>query len=322
MKPRLVTALPVLLVAAMIAVGGLAQAGAAWASAQEDKLTFGVVVNNADHPSITAMSQGMQDEAAIYGVELVILDPAFDPQRQVGMIDNLIAQGVDALLVNAVDPAAVVPSLRKAKEAGIPVIMHNADTNEEGHQYTETFVTTDTYGQGRAVGDAIKAVMEPNSQMVIISGKPGQSGVAERIQGAKDAIEGTGIEFVAEQPAEWSKDKALTVMQDFLTRYPDLDGVYALDDPMALGALQAIKASGRDELLGKVFGVNGNKEACEAIKNGEMGGTALQLSYLVGVYSVRAGWDVTHGRIVDDVISAPTVGLTKENLAQWESQCW
>jgi ribose transport system substrate-binding protein len=238
------------------------------------------------------------------------------------MIDNLIAQEVDALLVNAVDPAAVVPSLKKASEAGIPVIMNNADTNEEGHQYTETFVTTDTYGQGFAVGEAIKAVMEPNSKMAIISGKPGQSGVAERIQGAKDVLEGTGIEFIAEQPAEWSKDKALTVMQDFLTRYPDLNGVYALDDPMALGALQAIKAGGRDDLLGKVFGVNGNKEACDAIANGEMGGTALQLSYLVGVYSVRAGWDVTHDRIVDDIIAAPTVGLTKENLPEWESQCW
>jgi ribose transport system substrate-binding protein len=321
MKSRFVTMLPMILLAVMVTFGGLTTT-AGRAFAQDEKLTYGVVVNNADHPSITAMNQGMQDEAAIYGAELVILDPAFDPQKQVSMIDNLIAQGVDALLVNAVDPAAVVPSLKKASEAGIPVIMNNADTNEEGHQYTETFVTTDTYGQGVAVGEAIKAVMEPNSKMAIISGKPGQSGVAERIQGAKDVLEGTGIEFIAEQPAEWSKDKALTVMQDFLTRYPDLNGVYALDDPMALGALQAIKAAGRDDLLGKVFGVNGNKEACDAIANGEMGGTALQLSYLVGVYSIRAAWDVTHDRIVDDIIAAPTVGLTKENLPEWESQCW
>jgi ribose transport system substrate-binding protein len=321
MKSRFVTTLPMILLAMLVVVGGFA-ASIGQTVAQDEEPTFGVVVNNADHPSITAMNQGMQDEAAIYGVKLVILDPAFDPQKQVSMIDNLIAQEVDALLVNAVDPAAVVPSLKKASEAGIPVIMNNADTNEEGHQYTETFVTTDTYGQGFAVGEAIKAVMEPNSKMAIISGKPGQSGVAERIQGAKDALEGTGIEFIAEQPAEWSKDKALTVMQDFLTRYPDLNGVYALDDPMALGALQAIKAGGRDDLLGKVFGVNGNKEACDAIANGEMGGTALQLSYLVGVYSIRAAWDVTHDRIVDDIIAAPTVGLTKENLPEWESQCW
>jgi ABC-type sugar transport system substrate-binding protein len=274
MKSRFVTTLPMILLAMLVVVGGFA-ASIGQTVAQDQEPTFGVVVNNADHPSITAMNQGMQDEAAIYGVKLVILDPAFDPQKQVSMIDNLIAQEVDALLVNAVDPAAVVPSLKKASEAGIPVIMNNADTNEEGHQYTETFVTTDTYGQGFAVGEAIKAVMEPNSKMAIISGKPGQSGVAERIQGAKDALEGTGIEFI-----------------------------------------------GRDDLLGKVFGVNGNKEACDAIANGEMGGTALQLSYLVGVYSIRAAWDVTHDRIVDDIIAAPTVGLTKENLPEWESQCW
>ena len=222
--------------------------------------------------------------------------------------------------MNAVDPAAVVPSLKKASEAGIPVIMNN-DTNEEGHQYTETFVTTDTYGQGRAVGEAIKAVMEPNSKMAIISGKPGQSGVASasraqgRARGNWDRVHRRATCGVVQGQGSHG-DAGLP---DAL---PDLNGVYALDDPMALGALQAIKASGRDDLLGKVFGVNGNKEACEAIANGEMGGTALQLSYLVGVYSIRAGWDVTHDRIVDDIIAAPTVGLTKDNLEQWESQCW
>jgi ABC-type sugar transport system substrate-binding protein len=295
-------------------------AAPATASTSAKQLTFGVVHNNADHPSITAMSQGMQDEAAVYGVKLVMLDPAFDPQKQATMIDNLITQKVDALLINAVDPAAVVPSLKKAKDAKIPVIMHNADTNDEGRKYSETFVTTDTYAQGFAVGQAMTAVMQPGSKMAVISGKPGQSGVAERIQGAKDATKDLKLQWVAEQPAEWSKDKALTVMQDFLTRYPDLNGVFALDDPMALGALQAIKAANKSSI--KVFGVNGNKEACDAIASGDMGGTALQLSYLVGVYAVRAGWDVTHARLVQKVISAPTVGLTKNNLEQWQKQCW
>jgi ribose transport system substrate-binding protein len=135
MKSRFVTTLPMILLVMLVVVGGFA-ASIGRTVAQDEELTFGVVVNMADHPSITAMNQGMQDEAAIYGVKLVILDPAFDPQKQVSMIDNLIAQGVDALMVNAVDPAAVVPSLKKASEAGIPVIMNNADTNDEGHQYT------------------------------------------------------------------------------------------------------------------------------------------------------------------------------------------
>jgi ABC-type sugar transport system substrate-binding protein len=68
--------------------------------------------------------------------------------------------------------------------------------------------------------------------------------------------------------------------------------------------------------------VNGNKEACEAIKKGEMGGTALQLSYMVGVYAVRAAYDVHVGRIVPDVIKAPTAGITKDNVDKWMKDCW
>jgi len=110
------------------------------------------------------------------------------------------------------------------------------------------------------------------------------------------------------------------VMQDLLTRFPNIDAVFGHDDPTALGALQAIQAQGDDGI--KVFGVNGNKEACQAIKDGQMYGTALQLSYLVGVYTVRAAYDVTHGRLVPKQILAPTAPVTKDNIDKWMSQCW
>ena len=111
--------------------------------------------------------------------------------------------------------------------------------------------------------------------MVIITGKPGQFDVVQRTNGAKAALADAkaDIKIIAEQPADWSKDKALTVMQDLLTRYPNIDIVFGQDDPMALGALQAIKASGTEGI--KVFGVNGNKDACNAIKAGDMYGTAI-----------------------------------------------
>jgi ABC-type sugar transport system substrate-binding protein len=129
------------------------------------------------------------------------------------------------------------------------------------------------------------------------------------------------LKILAIEPAEWSKDKALTLMQDLLTRYPHIDVVYGLDDPMALGALEAIKAAGREGEM-KVYGVNGNKDACAAIKNKEMGGTALQLSYLVGVYTVRAAYDIVQGRQVPRQILAPTAPVTADNIDSWMSQCW
>jgi len=90
---------------------------------------------------------------------------------------------------------------------------------------------------------------------------------------------------------------------------------------MALVALEAIRAAGRLEEI-KLFGVNGNLEACDAIKSGEMHGTALQSSYMVGVYSIRAAWDVTIGRPVPKRINAPTAPVTKATLDQWYKFCW
>ena len=104
----------------------------------------------ADHPSIAAIVKGMNDEAPLFGAKITYFDPAFDPQKQVAMIEDCIARKSDVIAVNAVDPAAVVPALKKAAEAGIPVIMHNADTNEAGRAYTKTFVGVKSYDQGYA----------------------------------------------------------------------------------------------------------------------------------------------------------------------------
>jgi ribose transport system substrate-binding protein len=285
-------------------------------------LNICVVHNNADHPSITAIVNGMNDEGRIYGAEITYFDPAFDPQKQASMVEDCIARKPSVIVVNAVDPAAVVQVLKKASEAGIPTIMQNADTNDEGHQYTRTFVGSQSYDQGYAVGQMIVKATEGKGNLVMITGKPGQFDVVQRADGAKKAFEDAGaeIQILAEEPADWSKDKALTVMQDLLTRHPDINIVFGQDDPMALGALQAIKAAGVEGI--KVFGVNGNKDACDAIKAGDMYGTAMQLSYMVGVYTVRAAYDIVQGRQVPTKILAPTAPVTPENVASLEAQCW
>lgn len=304
---------------ALLAAGaGLSSAAAADAG----KLSICVVHNNADHPSITAIVNGMNDEAKIYGAEVTYFDPAFDPQKQASMVEDCIARKPSVIAVNAVDPAAVVPVLKKASDAGIPVLMQNADTNEAGHAYTKSFIGSQSYDQGYAVGQMIAKATGGKGNMVMITGKPGQFDVVQRADGAKKALADAkaDIKILAEEPADWSKDKALTVMQDLLTRYPNIDVVFGQDDPMALGALQAIKAAGVEGV--KVFGVNGNKDACQAIKAGDMYGTAMQLSYLIGVYTVRAAYDISKGRQVPTKILAPTAPVTPETVAKLEAQCW
>src|SRR5262245_36624734 len=215
-------------------------------SAADTPLDICVVHHNADHPSITAIVNGMNDEGAIYKANITYFDPAFDPQKQAAMVEDCIARKPSVIAVNAVDPAAVVQVLKKASEAGIPVVMQNADTNAEGHAYTKTFVGSQSYDQGYAVGQMIVKATDGKGKLVMITGRPGQFDVVQRADGAKKAFADAGaqIEILAEEPADWSKDKALTVMQDLLTRYPDISIVFGQDDPMALGALQAIKANG------------------------------------------------------------------------------
>ena len=292
-------------------------------SAHTASLEICVVHNNADHPSITAIVNGMNDEAAIYNAKVTYFDPALDPQKQVSMIEDCIARKPQVIVVNAVDPAAVVPAIKKAGEAGIPVIMQNADTTEAGHAYTKTFVGVQSYDQGFAVGQMIAKALNNKGNIVVITGKPGQTDTVNRTAGMKAAFADAkaNINVLATEPADWSKDKAVTVMQDLLTRYPKIDAVFGQDDPMAIGALQAIKAAGREGEI-KVYGVGGMKDACAAIKAHEMSGTAMQLSYLIGVYTVRAAYDVTHNRLVPPKILAPTAPVTQDNISQWESQCW
>src|SRR5947207_9345992 len=124
---------------AALAVAALAIHAAA-ATAADAPFSICVVHNNADHPSITAIVNGMNDEGAIYKANITYFDPAFDPQKQASMVEDCIARKPSVIAVNAVDPAAVVQVLKKANEAGIPVVMQNADTNDAGHAYTRTFV--------------------------------------------------------------------------------------------------------------------------------------------------------------------------------------
>jgi ribose transport system substrate-binding protein len=282
-----------------------------------------VVHNSADHPSITAIVNGMNDEGAIYNAKITYFDPALDPQKQVAMIEDCIARKPQVIVVNAVDPAAVVPAIKKAYQAGIPVIMQNADTTETGHAYTRTFVGVQSYDQGLAVGQMITKALNGKGNIIVITGKPGQTDTVNRTAGMKAAFADAkaNINVVATEPADWSKDKAVTVMQDLLTRYPKIDAVFCQDDPMAIGALQAIKAADRQSEI-KLYGVGGMRDACAAIKAHEMSGTAMQLSYLIGVYTVHAAYDATHNRLVPPKILAPTAPVTQDNISQWESQCW
>jgi ribose transport system substrate-binding protein len=298
--------------------------GSAAASAEPKPFSLCVVHNLADHPSIAAIVRGMNDEAPLFGAKITYFDPAFDPQKQVAMIEDCIARKADVIAVNAVDPAAVVPALKKAYDAHIPVIMHNADTNDAGRVYSKTYVGVKSYDQGYEVAKQLaKDFAGKPVSIVVLSGKPGQTDALNREAGMRAAFADSKakVTILASEPADWSKDKGMTVMQDMLTRLPKIDALFAQDDGMAMGALQAMKAADRTDI--KIYSVGAMREACDAIKHkDQLVATAMQPSYLIGVYTVRAAYDALHGRLLPKETLTPTAAITADNEAQWDSQCW
>jgi ABC-type sugar transport system substrate-binding protein len=282
-----------------------------------------VVHNNADHPSIAAIVRGMNDEGAIYGAQITYFDPAFDPQKQVQMIEDCITRKPNIIAVNAVDPNAVIPALKKAFDAHIPVIMHNADTTEAGHAYTVTYVGVASVEQGHIGGAELAKDFKGKANIVVLLGKPGQTDTINRRAGmlAAFAEAKADITILAEQPTDWDKDKALTAMQDLLTRYPNIDAVYSEDDTMSIAAMQAIKAAGRENI--KIYSSGGMKEACQAIKDNDIiQATAAQSSYLMGVYTVRAAYDILNNRLVGRETLSPSGAITHANIDHWLPNCW
>ena len=296
----------------------------AGASAEPKPFSLCVVHNLADHPSIAAIVNGMNDEAPLFGAKITYFDPAFDPQKQVAMIEDCIARKADVIAVNAVDPAAVVPALKKAYDAHIPIIMHNADTNDAGRVYSKTYVGVKSYDQGYEVAKQLsKDYAGKPVSIVVLSGKPGQTDALNREAGMRAAFADAkaNVKVLGSEPADWSKDKGMTVMQDMLTRFPKIDALFSQDDGMAMGALQAMKAADRTDI--KIYSVGAMKEACSAIKNkDQFVATAMQPSYLIGVYTVRAAYDALHGRLLPKETLTPTAAITADNEAQWDSQCW
>jgi len=207
------------------------------------------------------------------GYESVMLDCTFDVAKQVSQIDNLIAQGVDIIFVMPADPKAVIPGIQKAKEAGIPVLAVHDKIDPSGEQYTIGYAGADSVKLGEGAGILMEQALNGNGNIVVLGGSYGANYGIALYSGFKSKIS-AGIKILGEGDHGWDRAKSMALMEDFLTKYDNIDGVYAFDDNTGFGAIDAIKAAQRTTI--KVVSINGQKEAFDAIKAGDLFGTVKQ----------------------------------------------
>jgi len=305
---------------AMAAIVGAAFTGQALAA----KYTIGITQNNVGVDSYqTTYEKGFIAAAeANPDVDTVVLDAGGDVARQIAQMQDLIQQKVDAIIIWPTNGKAVIPAVRQAHKAGIPVIVTNSNIAKEGFDFVASFSGPDNITQGKRSAeimcDKFKAMGTENEAKVVqISGQPGYTTAIERQKGFDDRLPEVcpNVMLVETQPGDWNREKSQKVMEAFLVKYDDIDGVYAGDDNMGVGALNAAKAAGREGII--FVGATNFAVGYEAMGRGEYWGSIYQSPVDDAEAALKTALDVLNGKDVPFLNYFDTPKITQDNMGDF-----
>jgi len=209
----------------------------------DGKVTIGLAVSTLNNPFFVSLKEGAEKAAKEAGVELLVVDAQDDTAKQISGVEDLIQKKVSVLMINPTDSAAIVTAVEAANKANIPVI--TVDRAAEGGQVV-SHIASDNAAGGKMAGEFILEKLGGKGNIVELQGIAGTSAARDRGQGFHDAVDNKeGIKVVASQPADFDRAKGLSVMENILQGNKDIQAVFAHNDEMALGALQAVEAQGR-----------------------------------------------------------------------------
>jgi ribose transport system permease protein len=259
----------------------------------EQPLTVAFVPKALNSPFWAAMQQAAEQEAAEQGVRLVSLaaDRETDVERQYQIIENLIQQQVDAILLSPAGSKELVPAIRKANDAGIPVLLLDTRIDQVaadsvGAQIL-TYIGSDNFEGGAVAGRYLAKKLSGTGQVAIVEGISGHETADQRRLGFLDGIEShPNIQVVASQTANWERARAYTVAENLLQAHPELRAIFAANDEMALGALEAVDAAGRLDQI-QIIGFDAIPDALANIGSGRLLGSVAQFPGEMGKLGVR-----------------------------------
>jgi len=269
----------------------------------------------AGNPFWAAVEQGAREKAEELGVEIVVLAPPAetDVTAQIAQLEDQLVKGVDGIALAPTDPSALAPIVDEAIGDNIPVVFVDTKGSNEG----VTFIGTNNLAGAKLAADYICQNVPKGSDVAIIQGILTHSTGRDRAEGAHQGLTECGLNVVAEQTGEWEQAKAQTVMENILTANPNLKAVFASNDNMALGAVEALRGA---DMLDKVIvvGFDANPLAAQSILAGEMSASAAQAPYNMGAFGVESVLKLIKGESIPPVIDTGTVLVTKDNAEEYK----
>ncbi len=283
-----------------------------------DKPVIGISVSGFAAPYFKALIAAAEMEAEAQGVELKVLDAEWDSQKQATQVESLIAAGCDVIEIIPCDSTAIIPTMEKVNAAGIPLVVVNTQHDPASEDLIVTFVGASMEDEAAMAAEAVKEILgAEGGKVVIVEGAAGSFPAIHRTSGFLAAIEGANIEVLANQNAGWDRATAMAVMEDFLTAYPDIDALYAHDDNMVIGCIQAIKDAGREDEI-KVVSISGTIEGYDAIRNGELYSTVSQPPDWEGMMAVQVAVGILNGEEYPKWVKTPIAQVTAENVDKFK----
>ena len=269
-------------------------------------------------PFYASCIEGATPVAEALGYELEILAPPSedDYATQTSMMEDFITQGVKGIAVCGINLEALIPAIQKANEAGIPVVMFNTITELDGAD-VYAYSGYNQYNGGAKIADWVNEKMNGEAVVAIIEGLPSDY-TTQRMGGFVDkcASDYPGITVVATQPGDWVREKGMNAAMDMIQAHPEINVIYGLSDEMALGAVQACKQLNRDDII--CVGLDGNPNAKEAVKAGELDGTLDCGPVAIGANAIKALADAIDGVERDEkIIEAETTVVDSTNVDQF-----
>ena len=274
-----------------------------------EEYTIGVLLSDTSNTFFVTMQQAIEKKAAELGVKTIVLNGANDSAKDVTNMENLLSAGVNIVLYNPVDSDAAAAVAQMAIDKGVQII--SLDRGVNGAEVVSHIASDNVYG-GRIATEKLIELLGGKGVLAEIQGMAGASAANDRHQGFVEAVEaaGEGIEVADSQIGDWDTTKAMGILENMLTARPDIQAVFAANDNMAIGAVQAAQQAGRADIF--IIGFDAEQVALDAIEQGTMYGTIQQQPALMGELGVETAIKFLNGEAVEPFIGAPVALITKE----------
>jgi len=283
-------------------------------SGGSESIKVGFSLKTVENPFVISVKNGAAKAAEELGAEIIITDAQKDSAKQTSDIESLIQQKVNVLLVDALDSTSIVSTIEEAYDQGMTIVTEDVRIPDAGDMIS-THVGIDNKESGKVLAQYLvdKLKEENKSKVIILEGLPGAEATLNRAEGYHEILDNDAdIEVIDFKNVGDSRAEGLTVMDDMLQKYSEIDAVICANDELALGAISAITDAGREGIV--VCGFDGTSDGLEAVKSGSMLATIDHEPYSMGYLAVEAAIKAAKGESLTEKTFLETTLITSDNV--------